>query len=156
MDGTTIQTPLTEGSIQEGGGVCVNKYTNSLSKGRPASSNVVKRRQLADCGESRTWSPVPSEMGLRMGEQDFFVLNNMMEEIVKQELESSNSYVMRLYQRSYPDFSSSCASRLPEWEAQLRYLRTEDNWEIIGLIFCGLLLQHTCLQLFFIIKKKYW
>ena len=41
MDGTSDQDPLIEATIQEGGGVCVNKYINSLSPKR--SGNEIEK-----------------------------------------------------------------------------------------------------------------
>ena len=50
MDGTKDQDPLVEATIQVGGGVCVNKYINSLSQeGWSHRAEKIKRESLGKC-----------------------------------------------------------------------------------------------------------
>ena len=70
------ETPLSEGTIEEGGGVCINKFKRSISPGR--KSHIAEnppREPLRTCGESKWWRLVGGDQQQTVGEQNLFALS---------------------------------------------------------------------------------
>ena len=56
-----------------------------------------------------------------MGEEEFFELNDILNMIKENSIETSNNYRMKLYQRTYPEIKNSafCRDSLKLWIDEL-------------------------------------